>query len=416
MVLALSLTLSLVDRMIIALMIEPIKEDLNLTDTQIGLVHGLAFTLTYVIVGLPLGRLADRWNRKSLAAFSVIFWSAMTAACGFANSFRFLFAARMGVGVGEAGLAPAAISMISDYFPKHKRARPLAFLTIGTTAGAGLAMIFGGAVIHAIGTAGDVALPLIGVVHSWQAVFIFLGVFGIAFAAIFLTVREPTRRELTGQDGASVRAVLQYLWRQRSFFLAHFFGAGFIVLVIIAFHSWAPTFFIRRFGWDSTTTGYVYGGCIMLGGLAGVLIAGWLAERMTVRGRRDANLFLPFIGAMLAFAPITLAPLAALPLIVVPLIFIGLVCLTIVPALAPASLQSVCPNEMRGQIFAVYLFVISMSGYAAGPLAVALLTDAVFGDEAMVHYSLALTAAAFIPLAAICLGLARKAHARIDKA
>jgi MFS family permease len=258
-VIALALTLSLMDRMIIALMIQPIKHDLRLTDTQISLLQGLAFAILHVIAGLPLGRLADRWNRRTLAGISVLAWSVMTAACGQANSFSQLFAARLGVGVGEAGLSPAAVSLISDYFPPHKRTRRLAFLSIGTTAGAGLAMMFGGAIVHTVGATGNVRIPLLGVLRGWQAVFMSLGVFGTLFCGTLFALREPVRRERTAANAASVAQVFLFLWTRKRFFIAQFLGPSFSVLTLIAFHSWAPTLFIRRFGWNTATTGLLYG-------------------------------------------------------------------------------------------------------------------------------------------------------------
>ena len=409
-VLTLGLALSLMDRMIIALMIGPIKHDLRLSDTQISLLQGLAFTLLYVTAGLPLGRLADRWSRRGLAAVSVVTWSMMTGVCGQTSSFGQLFAARLGVGVGEAGLSPAAVSLISDYFPKQSRARPLAFLSIGSTAGAGLAMMFGGAMVHALGATRTLDLPLVGLVKGWQAVFIVLGAFGALFGATFFTVREPLRRELGPNRGASAARVVQFVWARRRFFAAQFVGPSLAVLTLIAFHSWFPTLFMRRFGWNSATTGLVYGGCIGLGGTAGILLAGWAAERLSAKGSSDATLRVAMTAAVGAIAPMVVAPLMPTPWLVVVMLFLGVTLLIIPSSLAPAVLQSVCPNEIRGQIFAIYLLVMSTFGYALGPLSVALITDGLLHNEARLHISLALVALVCVPLSALCLAQARRAY------
>lgn len=413
-ILALALTLSLMDRLIIALMIQPIKHDLRLSDTQISLLQGLAFTILYVIAGLPLGRIADRWSRRALAGISVLLWSAMTFVCGQAHSFAQLFVARLGVGVGEAGLSPAALSLISDYFPRHKRARPLAFLSIGTTAGAGLSIMFGGAMVHAVGATGSISIPLVGVVRGWQAVFISLGAFGVLFGGTLFAIREPVRRERAAVDGASVAQVFLFLWARKRFFIAQFLGPSFSVLTLIAFHSWAPTMFMRRFGWNAATTGLLYGACIGLGGVAGILLAGWSAERLAAKGAGDAASRVAMLAAAGAILPMAIAPLLPAPLLIFPTLLIGMTFLVIPSALAPAILQSVCPNEMRGQVFAFYMLVMSTFGFALGPLSVALITDHVLHDEARLHVSLALVACLCVPASAVSLGAARRRFRRLE--
>ena len=409
-VLALGLTLSLMDRLIIALMIGPIKRDLSLSDTDISLLQGLAFTLLYVLAGLPLGRLADRSSRRGLAALSIMTWSVMTAVCGLTSSFGQLFIARLGVGVGEAGLSPAAISLVSDYFPKHQRARPLAFLSIGTTAGAGLALMFGGAMVHAIGASERMVLPFVGAVQGWQAVFLVLGAFGVLFGGIFYTVREPKRRERAAVQEASVGDVLRFLWRRKGFFAAQFLGSSCAVLTLIAFHSWVPTLFIRRFHWNTAATGMAYGGCVALAGITGIILGGWAAERWGRRGDLGAPLSVATLAALGAALPMAAATLLPSPWWVVAALFVGMTLLVIPAALTPAVLQSVCPNEMRGQVFSVYLLVMSTFGYALGPLSVAWITDHVLHAENRLHVSLALVAAIAVPAAAVSLAAARRRH------
>jgi MFS family permease len=409
-VLALGLTLSLMDRLIIALMIGPIKRDLSLSDTDISLLQGLAFTLLYVLAGLPLGRLADRSSRRGLAALSIMTWSVMTAVCGLTSSFSQLFVARLGVGVGEAGLSPAAISLVSDYFPKHQRARPLAFLSIGTAAGAGLALMFGGAMVHAIGASERMVLPFVGAVQGWQAVFLVLGAFGVLFGGIFYTVREPKRRERAAVQEASVGDVLRFLWRRKGFFATQFLGSSCAVLTLIAFHSWVPTLFIRRFHWNTAEAGMAYGGCVALAGISGIVLGGWAAERGGRRGDLSAPLSVATLAALGAALPMAAATLLPGPWWVVAALFVGMTLLVIPAALTPAVLQSVCPNEIRGQVFSAYLLVMSTFGYALGPLSVAWITDHVLHAENRLHLSLALVAAIAVPAATVSLAAARRRH------
>jgi MFS family permease len=356
-----------------------------------------------------MGRLADLWNRRILAVASVAGWSVMTGLCGLAGGFGPLFLARMGVGVGEAGLSPAAVSLISDYFPKDKRAKPLSFLSVGTTAGAGLALIFGGAIVSAVGGASVVRAPTLGEVYAWQAIFLGLGLFGLVFAAIYATIEEPQRRE-TAQEAESVRAVASHLWRNRGFFASQILGASFTVLVLIAFHSWTPTYLIRHFGWRPGEAGLVYGLAVALGGVAGILTAGFATDHFIRRGRSNAHLLVSAAAAAIGAPFMVLAMFAPDPALTMIGLFLGIMALTIPPALAPVALQNACPNQMRGQAFAVYLFVLSLLGYAVGPLAVALATDHVFSNEQMVGYSLALVAAIFAPAATLFLFLASKFH------
>ena len=399
--------------MILSLMIEPIKRDLGMSDTQIGLVHGFAFTILYVFVGLPMGRIADRWNRKKLAAISVALWSAMTAACGFAGNFFQLFVARMGVGVGEAGLSPAAVSLISDYFPKEKRAKPLAFLTIGTTGGAGLAMIFGGGLVEAIGSTGLVRLPVLGQIYGWQAIFLLLGLVGIAFAGIYASVREPVRQEKVDDSATSIRNVLLFIKARFAFFASHFLGAAFAVMVLIGFHSWMPTYFIRSLSWSAGEAGLAYGLIVLTAGLSGILFAGWSVETLTAKGRKDAHLIVAVCAAAAATIPMIAAPLATNIILKFSMLFVGAFCLTVPSALAPVALQIICPNQMRGQVFAVYLFVLSLLGYALGPLLIALITDYVLQDEQMLGLSLSVMALVFTPAAAICIEVGRRQYVKL---
>ncbi|MES2860731.1 MAG: MFS transporter, partial [Pseudomonadota bacterium] len=161
-VLLIAYTFAYVDRAILTILVEPIQADLNLNDTQIGLLHGFAFVIFYVSLGVPLGYVADRFNRKHLIAGSVALWSVMTALCGMTHTFWQLFAARVGVGVGEAGLSPAGYSMISDCFPPKRRSLALGIYTIGIYLGSGLAILGGGLVVGLIGTTPSVEIPVLG--------------------------------------------------------------------------------------------------------------------------------------------------------------------------------------------------------------------------------------------------------------
>ena len=194
-VLTFAFTVAFIDRQILSLLVQPIRRDLGISDTQISLLAGFAFAVFYSILGVPIARLADRRSRRAIISVGVFLWSLMTAACGLAKSFAGLFVARVGVGVGEATLSPAAYSMIADYFPPQKLARAIAVYAMGLYLGAGLAMIAGSAVVRLVADAGPVTLPLLGTLFPWQLTFFAVALPGILVLAGMATVREPQRRD-----------------------------------------------------------------------------------------------------------------------------------------------------------------------------------------------------------------------------
>jgi MFS family permease len=194
-ILFLAFTVSYIDRQIISLLVDPIKADLGISDTQIGLLQGFAFTVFYTFAGIPLGRLADRKNRKIIITVGMFLWSLMTAACGLAKTFTHLFIARVGVGIGEASLSPAANSMITDYFPKDKRGKPVALYFMGVYVGVGLSFILGGMVISWVASTGEVVLPLVGELSAWQLTFMIVSIPGLLLVCLMPPHRKIGRRK-----------------------------------------------------------------------------------------------------------------------------------------------------------------------------------------------------------------------------
>src|SRR5271156_1243704 len=221
-VLMLMYIFSFIDRTTISLIVEPMKRDLHISDTQMGMLQGLAFALLYTFLGLPIARLSDRHSRRAIIAAGVFIWSIMATLCGLARSATQLFVARIGVGVGEAALSPAAYSIITDSFPRASLGSAFGVYNIVITIGAGTALLLGGIVVGAVSHAGaNYTLPLFGEVRAWQMVFIVTGAPGILLPLLLLTFREPKRRGLLrdsadGQAGAAVkptlREVLAYVW------------------------------------------------------------------------------------------------------------------------------------------------------------------------------------------------------------
>ena len=399
---------SFVDRQILNLLVGPIRRDLGISDTEMSLLMGFSFAVFYTVMGIPLGRLADSKSRRGLIAAGVIVWSVMTALCGTAKHYWQFFLFRIGVGVGEAALSPAAYSMIADYFPPAKRATAISVYSMGIYLGAGLAFLLGGAVIQYVSAQGAIDLPLVGLTHPWQLVFFVIGGAGVVFSAAFLLVREPPRHgTVAGGGGVPLGKVLAYLWRNRRTVLCHNLGFAMISFVSYGTGAWIPSFFIRTFGWTPGQVGLVYGLIVMVFGAAGIVFGGWLTDRWLRRGMGDAALRVGLwsAGLILGFGGLYLlvpgGSMAAA--LMAPTVFL----MGMPFGAAPAAIQEIVPNEMRGQTSAVYLFLVNLIGLGIGPTAVALVTDFVFHDDNMVRWSMFIvsSAASLCAVALLAAGL-----------
>ena len=379
---------SFIDRQILNLLVMPIRRDLGISDTQMSLLMGFSFAVFYTFFGIPLGRLADSRSRRTIIAVGFAAWSIFTAACGLARNFTQMLLLRMGVGVGEAALSPAAYSLITDYFPKKKLATAISVYSMGIYIGSGLALILG-AVVAKIASAQETwNLPLVGATRPWQVIFFIVGLPGIVLALLLYTVREPVRRgRPAGAAQIPFRDVVKYLWSNRTTFLCHNVGFALISFSNYGASAWVPTFFVRNHGWSAAEAGYVYGASIAIFGTLGIVVGGRLADAMTQRGYRDSAMR---VGLFVTLAWIPTSVYSLVPsgkwaaILLVPALF-----LTSAPfGVAPAAIQQMMPNAMRGQASAIYLFVVNLIGLGLGPTAVAMTTDYVFGYDNAVRYSL----------------------------
>ena len=404
-VLTVAYVLSFIDRTILSLLVGPIRADLGLSDTQLSLLHGFAFAIFYTTLGIPIALLADRLNRRNIVAIGIAFWSLATALCGFAKSFWGLFLSRVGVGVGEAALSPAAYSMITDLFPPERLGRALAVYTLGAFAGAGLAYLIGGAVVGSVTSAHGVVLPLLGEIRPWQFVFILVGLPGLPIALWMLTVAEPARRRpaATGTLRAALLDCAAYMRQHWRVYTSHLVGFSLIGLVFNAAGAWLPSYLIRVHGLAPAEAGFWLGSIILVAGVGGVLSGGWLADRMGAAGRLDGTMrvgVLSAVGALPFAATATIVP--SLPLSL--LLITGLIFFTTLPyGAAAAAIQLITPARMRATASSIYLCVLNLIGLGFGPTLVALGTDRVFGDDLAVGKSLALVGAVAAPLGALLL-------------
>jgi len=388
---------SFVDRQVIALLVQPIRADLQISDTGFSLLQGLAFAIFYALMGLPIARLADSKSRPVIIATGIFIWSIATAVCGAAKNFWQLFAARMGVGVGEAALSPAAYSMITDSFPKSKLGLALGIYSIGSFIGAGLAFLIGGAAIEWVSGFGEISLPVIGIVKPWQMTFFIVGLPGVIIAALFfLTVRDPERKGVmaAGKSGYSIREVLRYIREHLTTFSAHYLGFGFLALSLFALLSWAPAFFMRRYGLTPKEVGIYLGAIVMIGNTTGVLTSGWLVDYFTRRGYTDAAFRSGIVGGLGVAIPAALFSSAGELETTILIFGLAMFFSSFPMATSAAALQVMAPNQMRAQATALFFVFMNLLGTTGGSSLVALSTDYIFSDDLAVGYSMSLITAA----------------------
>ncbi len=382
---------SFVDRYVLGLLIEPIKADIQLSDTQLGLLLGPAFAIFYVTMGLPLGWLADRKRRTWIVACGVTVWSAATIASGLAKNFTQLFLARMTVGIGEATLSPCAISMISDSFPKERRAKPIAFYTMALSIGGGLASLFSYTVLSWAKSIPAIELPLVGVVAPWQFTFIVVGLPGFILALLFFILREPTRQEV-GQSVAVGNANLidtaRFVGaRWRSF--ACFFSVFCLMTIIAYSQGWGAALFMRTWGWEASQFALINGIILLLVGPATVNASGWYADRLFNQGITAAPLNIAIGGAFVMVASGVIAPLMPSGELAFGVFAINAIGIAMTTATGVTALLNITPAAIRAQIVALYYMIISLAGLLLGPTTIGLLNDHVFGEQHL-NYSMAL--------------------------
>ncbi|MGP3770050.1 spinster family MFS transporter [Streptomyces sp. SDT5-1] len=388
--------LSFVDRQALSLMIEPIKRDLSLTDTQFSLLSGLAFSVLYAVMGLPIAALADRRSRPVIISVGIALWSLATALSGLSKGFAHMFLARVGVGVGEAALTPSAYSMFSDMFPKKKLGRAAGIYSLGSFIGGSAAFVIGGYVIGLLKDVDRVSLPLVGDVRAWQLTFFVIGLPGLLVALVFLlTVRDPARRGLARDASGAVRKValrdvFAFLRGHARTFFCHYVGFSCYAMVLLGLMAWAPAFYLRAFDLTPTEVGYVLGGVVLLANGSGVLFGGWLVDRLTAAGHPDGAMRAGVVGAVGMLVPVVAFPHVrplwlSLALLAVTMFFASFP----MPA-STAAMQVLSPNQMRAQVSAVFLLISNLAAVGLGTTLVALVTDELLGSAQRVGTSLSL--------------------------
>ena len=375
-ILLLAYIFNFIDRQIIGVLAVPIKAELALSDRQLGLMGGIAFALFYSGLAIPIAWLADRKSRVNIIAASVALWSAFTAACGFAQNFWQLFLARMGVGIGEAGGVAPSYALISDFYPKERRARALALFSLGIPIGSALGVFFGGWIASHL---------------DWRSAFLIVGVAGLPAALLVkLFIPEPVRGGFDSADGAAsdpappFATVAAALARTPSFWLLSF-GAASGSILGYGLIFWLPSFFARSFHLELAEVGWFYGSIVLVGGVAGTLLGGWIGDRVGP-ANPGAYARVPAICFLIA------APCFALGLFA-PSLWLGWLLFAIGQMLALAwlgpviaAVQHIVPPNMRATASASFLFINNLIGIGFGIFFLGHMSDAMtaaYGKDAL---------------------------------
>ena len=386
-VLALAVMVNFLDRGILALLIQPIKKDLQLSDMQLSLIMGFAFTFFYAVLGLPVARWIDRGTRKYIFSAGLGIFAVMTLFCGMANNFWHLFLARMGLGVGETTSGPSAYSLLSDYFPPHRLSRAISVMQVGFVLGNAGALLLGGWLVARVGQT-DHVLPLIGEVRGWQAVLMLISIPGFIVAALMLTVKEPRRRGVKVKD-APISEVFRLITANKWVYFPLFAGMGLRSAQMFGSQGWNAALFERSFGWGPAQYSLVGGLSILVSMPIGLFLGNLLTEYFVKKGHHDANIRTVVVATLLSVPLGIFYPLMPGPWLASALFLLASLTSIMVAAPENAAIQTVTPNRLRGQITFLFLFTMNVIGMGLGPIIVGALSQYVFG-EAGIHYAIAL--------------------------
>ena len=401
-ILTLAQIFAFIDRQIPSMLVEPIKQDFNLTDSQIALLGGAAFSIFYAIMALPIGYAVDRYQRTKVLGTGIFLWSLMTALAGLANSFGKLFGARIGVAVGEAVMAPTSVSLVSDSFPENKQGKPMGIITAGVYIGIGITLLGGGILIDYLTSIGGITLPLIGYLKPWQATFMIVGIPGLVLAIAAFYLKEPQRvEEQIDTQLKDRKNVFLHLKEHRKTLIPMFGGLIFMALIFYSFSFWAPTMMIRTFDISLTEVGFVLGMITIISSITGTIVAGSAVDYLRNKNYSDAPVRAAMIAVILALPPIislsfVQSELGAWICIALYLLFIS--------SFAPLGLlaiSGVSTGNVKGQTAAIHAFLMMAFGLSLGPQLTAFFTDFVFVDPNLLINSVSLTGLIVLPISAL---------------
>ncbi|MDB5713972.1 MAG: hypothetical protein JWO15_1369 [Sphingomonadales bacterium] len=402
---------SFLDRQILALMVGPVRASLHITDFQMSLLQGFSFSLFFVAAGLAIGRMADRYRRTWIIAAGIFLWCLMTAASGFATSFLLLFIARMGLGVGEAALAPAGFSLLADSFKPNRLVRATSIFSLGSLLGGGFAYFIGGAMIEWLS---QTPRPLnILNLEPWQMAFVCASIPGLLIVPAVLMLPEPPRLGLLDEPRQTLSEALAYLWARRGIYMPLFACSALLGIANYGGLAWFPTHLMRTFAMGPLEAGSILGLIQVTGSIVGTLVGAGLTEYFQSHGRRDAHLLTVTIMSLGIAAGLCAC---FMPDIAGTLILwsIAVVCLSAYFGSIIAALQLVTPNSMRASTSAILLMISSLCGLGLGTALIGAVADVFFADRSYgIGYALAIVA---IPAALLSAAVARRYRSNFAQA
>lgn len=412
--LALIYVVGYIDRQALTLMMDMVKTDLGVSDTRMGWLVG-SFAIFYAVAALPFAQLADSKSRRVIIAAGIFGWTIMTAACGLARSYWQLFIVRIGVGVGEATLLPSTYSILGDYLPRDKLPRALSVFQMGAITGTGLAFFIVGTVIKFVERSEPMSLPGFGPLFAWQETFLYIALPGFLALALMLTIKEPLRRAAAnarnGHQAASGAELWAFYKANRKTILTHHLGFTSLAIMVYGFIGWITPFFGRIHGVDPGTFGQVFGALQVVFGNVGVIGAAFLAEYLTARGMRDANIVSGIIGGAVLI-PVAMLTVALPSLNWAWVFLVPSAMLVSYPfGIAHGALPVIVPPNMRARVGAIYNFFFTILGMALGLGITGMLTDYLFTRPEDVGYSLMVMIGFFGPIGIGLLWLGRKPYA-----
>lgn len=400
-----------IDRQILSLLVIPIQRDLGISRTQLSFIASVPFAIFSTLLAVPIARIADKGNRRTVMTVGVALWSIMTALCGLAGTYARLLMARIGVGVGEATLQPAATSLIADSFRRERVATAMSVYSTAIFLGSGLAYFIGGWIVGLVSVRERWTLPLVGAIHPWQTVFMVVGLPGLLIALLMLTIQEPERA--AGKSGTvPLSALFRYVRDHARTFACLSVGFGFSATVNIGIAFWLATFLIEKHRWTAARAGMVQGSLTMTIGMVGVVAGGWLADRYLRHGRTDGPLRVGIIGALGMLVSATAYPLAPSPWLAVAWLVVVNFFAAFPWGAASSAAAEAMPAPMRAQGTSLYFLVVNLMSVGLGPVAVAFVADHVLGARSAVADALVIVNIAGMTAAIVLLLAGMPAYRR----
>lgn len=398
-VLGILITLSTLDKNIMGLLVQPIKADLNLSDTQMSVVLGLSFGAAYTLVSIPAGLLADRMSRRNLVAAGFVLWSVMTALCGLVGSFGTLLLCRSLVGLGEGAIMPAAASMIRDGIDPSRRGRAYSVMVLTPLVGSGIAILGGGILVSAVAAHGVVQMPGLGPLHPWQVVLLVVGIVGLPLVLLIPTTFEPARAEPIHSSQATFAGAIEHIGTNLGLYLPLFLFSVMNGIIVSMYGAWTPTLVMRTFAMTPAEAGKGIGTIILVFAPIGLLLTGALIDRI----REKHSLTGPAMVATVSSAGIavvtTLAPLTTTPTHFWIVLSVQLLLSGVPVGAAQVLLANATPSDHMGKIQGLYMFFTGIGGLALGPTLAASIGDIFFPGARSLNFGMSV-------VCAICGGIA----------